>query len=133
MFRRVLFRSGKTQTINLFKIDDRIAVADLPGYGYAKIGREMKEKWGQAIDLYLNKRDNLELILLLLDSRRDPSDEDHLFLEWAKHHQKPLLCIYTKSDKLSPGDQRKAGLYYSIKDKNARKKLIHTINDLLQC
>jgi len=92
---------GKTQTINYFNIDNQLIIVDLPGYGYAARSHEMQQLWSASIDRYLNKRSSLSLILLLIDSRRDFTEEDIATLEWASHNKKPLLLILTKSDTLS--------------------------------
>lgn len=92
---------GKTQLLNFFSIDERFLFVDLPGYGFAKAPKETVQTWSQSIDAYLNGRSTLRLILLLLDSRRDLSEEDLSLIQWSKAKQIPLLVILTKSDKLS--------------------------------
>src|SRR5689334_3642729 len=67
---------GKTQSINFFSIDERLALVDLPGYGYAKVSLDVKEKWSALIEAYLKTRTSLRLILFLLDSRRTPTEQD---------------------------------------------------------
>ena len=101
-------------------------------------------QWSEHIDAYLNQRKMLKLILLLVDSRRELSQEDLEIAKWASYHQKPLLLILTKSDTLKPHDKQKASdkalaalpmiplLYYSIKDGQSRSALIAKINDLLE-
>jgi len=96
---------GKTQLLNFFLIDDKFLLVDLPGYGFAKAPREEVEKWSLAIDAYLNHRPTLRLVLLLLDSRREPSAEDRTLIEWAEHKKIPLLAIFTKTDKLSQSER----------------------------
>jgi GTP-binding protein len=141
---------GKTQSINFFCIDQEIALVDLPGYGYAKVPKATKEQWAQVIDHYLTKRANLRLILFLLDSRRQPSNEDCALIKWASFNQKPMLLIFTKKDKLSESELRQNTLssldsfknfvhsspvhflHYSIKDASARIELIEKINRLLK-
>jgi GTP-binding protein len=92
---------GKTQSINFFSVDDQFALVDLPGYGYAKVAKQVREKWGELIDGYLQNRATLRLILFLIDSRREMTEQDRALIDWAAFHQKPLLVIYTKADKLS--------------------------------
>jgi GTP-binding protein len=125
---KVSAKPGKTYTINYFNIDDQLIIVDLPGYGYAKRPQELKAKWSEAIDHYLEKRSNLSLILLLIDSRRAPSPEDRALIEWAKHRKKPLLLIFTKSDTV---DEKREGIAYSIKDVKSRHRLIKAINQEL--
>src|SRR3989344_2534020 len=95
---------GKTQLLNFFLIDDSFLLVDLPGYGFAKAPVESIEKWSSAIDTYLNNRPSLKLILLLIDCRREPKDEDLSMIEWAKTMQIPLLIIFTKTDKLKAAE-----------------------------
>lgn len=135
---------GKTQTLNFFNVDDQIALVDLPGYGYAKAPPGMREKWAKSIDAYLEKRSSLALILLLLDIRRVPTVEDIAFVQWAAHFKKPLLIIFTKTDKVKAQERQRNTkraleifveefpyLHYSIKDAKSRPLLIETINKLL--
>lgn len=92
---------GKTQLLNFFSIDEKMLFVDLPGYGYAKAPIEAVNKWSEAIDQYLNNRAQLKLLLLLVDSRREVSEEDLSLADWAKEKKIPLLAILTKTDKLS--------------------------------
>ncbi len=128
---KVSAKPGKTQTINYFNVDDRLILVDLPGYGYAARGHEMQLKWSAAIDHYLENRSSLVLLVLLIDSRRTPSDEDLALMEWSKHHKKPLLLIFTKSDTLEKKNKVTNGLLYSIKDSNSRAVLIKTLNKFI--
>ncbi len=91
---------GKTQLLNFFSIDEKFLLVDLPGYGFAKAPSEVIQHWSKAIDDYLNHRETLRLILLLLDSRRDLTGEDIALIQWAQHKKVPLLVILTKTDKL---------------------------------
>jgi GTP-binding protein len=91
---------GKTQLLNFFLIDDSFLLVDLPGYGFAKAPVESVEKWSSAIDFYLNNRPTLKLLLLLIDCRREPNEQDLALIEWAKMKQMPLVVIFTKTDKL---------------------------------
>lgn len=93
---------GKTQLINFFEIDDSFALVDLPGYGFAKVPKAMREEWGELIQNYLQKRQTISLILLLCDSRHLPTKEDIAFAQWAIHFKRPLVIVFTKVDKLSP-------------------------------
>ena len=95
---------GKTQRLQFFCYDERLLLVDLPGYGYAKASRSAREEWSQAIDRYLNERASLRLLLLLLDIRRTPSDEDLSLVSWAKEKALPLLPVFTKTDMLSKAE-----------------------------
>jgi len=140
---------GKTQLLNFFSVDDQLALVDLPGYGYAKVSKEIREKWDKVIDAYLNNRTALSLILLLLDIRREPQQEDLAFIEWCLYHNKKMILIFTKADKVSKNEMsiqlkryfevlnplygKKAPPYvhYSIKDPSSRPQLIETIHQSL--
>ena len=95
---------GKTQLLNFFSIDDKLILVDLPGYGFAKAPPDAIEKWSRAIDDYLNRRPSLRLILLLIDSRREVSEEDLSLIQWASAKKIPLLALLTKTDKLTPAE-----------------------------
>lgn len=97
---------GKTQTLNFFKMNDEIAFADLPGYGYAKVPPSVKKQWGPMVRSYLEKRESLTLILFLLDIRRIPGEEDLQFIEWVLYNEKPLILVLTKIDKVNQKELR---------------------------
>jgi len=92
---------GRTQTINFFLIDDRIYFVDLPGYGYAKVSKAVKENWGRMIERYLRHRDQLKLAMMLIDSRMPPTDSDVMMKQWLDHHGIPNAVVLTKIDKIS--------------------------------
>jgi len=92
---------GRTQTINFFLIDDRTYFVDLPGYGYAKVPKVVKEKWGGMIEGYLRDRQQLKLALMLIDSRMPPMDSDMMMKKWLDHHEIPNAVVLTKIDKIS--------------------------------
>lgn len=91
---------GKTQTINYYKINDEIYFVDLPGYGYAKVSHELRQKWGKMIEKYLTTSPSLKLICLLVDIRHEPTENDRLMYDWIKYHGYKVLVILTKADKL---------------------------------
>lgn len=128
---------GKTQSINFFSIDRQLTLVDLPGYGYAKVSKTIQEQWALLIDHYLQTRTSLKLILFLIDSRREMTEEDRAFIKWASHHQKPLLILFTKADKIKEHERQKnvssfPFLHYSIKEPHARIELIDKIHLLLK-
>jgi GTP-binding protein len=92
---------GRTQLINFFSINDSLSFVDLPGYGFAKVSRSMKKDWGEMIETYLKERLSLAMVILILDIRRDPSDEDLSLRDWLESYRIPYLYILTKADKLS--------------------------------
>jgi GTP-binding protein len=92
---------GKTQLINHFMMNEGWYLADLPGYGYAKISREKREKWGKMITSYLLQRTNLLNTFVLIDSRLAPQKIDLDFMEWMGINNIPFVIVFTKSDKLN--------------------------------
>ncbi len=92
---------GRTQMLNFFMINDLLHFVDLPGYGFAKAPRAVRERWQPMIRDYLGGRDNLKAVVWLLDVRRDPSDEDLRFLDWLEEAERPTIPVVTKVDKLS--------------------------------
>ena len=91
---------GKTRTINFFEVEQDWYFVDLPGYGYAKISRQESEKWGAMIENYLKDRKPLLGLVLLLDIRHEPNNNDKMLYEWCKHYELPVILVATKSDKL---------------------------------
>jgi len=96
---------GRTQDINFFAVNGRIGFIDLPGYGYAKVPEKMRRTWGPMIETYLRQRQTLRLVVLILDIRRDPSQEDLQLIDWLQFYSCPFLVVLTKIDKVS-GNQR---------------------------
>ncbi|MHB8772032.1 MAG: ribosome biogenesis GTP-binding protein YihA/YsxC [Syntrophales bacterium] len=92
---------GRTQEINFFRVNGRFGFIDLPGYGYAKVPEAIKRNWGPMIETYLRERETLRLVVLILDVRRDPSEEDCQLLGWLRHYSLPVLVVLTKIDKVS--------------------------------
>jgi len=92
---------GKTRSINFFLVNDRFYFVDLPGYGFAKVPKVEKEKWVKLVESYLTDNPNLIGLLLLLDCRRDPNDDDEQLIDWMKVNDIPGLAVITKADKLN--------------------------------
>jgi len=92
---------GRTQAVNFFLINEKFRFVDLPGYGYARAPKSVKQEWSEAATDYLAKRDPLVLCVHLVDARHEPTTKDLQLQDWLKHHQKPHLIVATKSDKLS--------------------------------
>jgi GTP-binding protein len=91
---------GKTQTINHFLINETWYLVDLPGYGYASVSKTLREGFGQMIEDYVQKRENLSCIFVLVDSRLEPQKSDLSFINWAGSKGVPLAIVFTKVDKL---------------------------------
>ena len=98
---RVSGTPGKTATINFYNIDDTIFLVDLPGYGYANRSKTEIKKWGKMIDTYLNTRQQIYQVFLLVDSRHKPTADDIHMLTWIRAYQESVVVIATKTDKLS--------------------------------
>ncbi len=94
---------GRTQLINVFEIADDHRLIDLPGYGFAKVPLEMKKKWQKALGEYLEKRECLKGLVVLMDIRHPLKDLDMDLIQWAADSELPVLALLTKSDKLSQG------------------------------
>ena len=95
---------GKTQLINHFIINESWYLADLPGYGYAKISKETRSKWQKMIRGYLLNRTNLLNTFILIDSRIEPQQNDLEFMEWMGTQRIPFVIVFTKSDKLNKSE-----------------------------
>lgn len=104
---RISSTPGKTRTINFYNINDEIYIVDLPGYGYAKVSKEEKEKWGSMIEDYLYERENLKLIVLLVDIRHEPTKDDIMMFKWIKATNSRVVVVATKSDKLTRNQANK--------------------------
>src|SRR5881392_3239771 len=99
---------GRTQALNFFLINERFYFVDLPGYGFARAPREVRESWGRLVTDYLAKRDSLVLSIHIVDSRHEPTKLDLQLREWLEGHAKPRLIVATKADKLSNNELRKS-------------------------
>lgn len=97
---RTSSQPGKTQTINYYNINNSLYLVDLPGYGYAKAPKTEIAKWGKMIENYLLKRRTLKAIILLIDIRHEPGENDRIMYEWLKHYSYRIIIAATKSDKL---------------------------------
>ncbi|RDY26611.1 YihA family ribosome biogenesis GTP-binding protein [Romboutsia weinsteinii] len=106
-FARTSQTPGKTRTINFYLINNEFYFVDLPGYGYAKIAKSEKEKWGKIMERYLEDRDELCAIFLLVDIRHEPTADDKMMYDWIKHFGYNCVVIATKADKISRGQYQK--------------------------
>lgn len=138
---------GKTQTINYFRVDDSWHLVDLPGYGYAKISKNMRRKWEDMIERFLITRSQLQVIFVLIDSRHDLQSIDMEFINWLGDRRVPFVLVYTKIDKLKKAQVQiniekiqNAMLQYwnalpdqfitSSEKKDGRKEILDFIGDL---
>lgn len=135
---------GKTRLINFFDINHEMLFVDLPGYGYAKVSKKEKAKWGPMVESYLAGRPSLNGVLLLIDMRRTPGEDEFLLLEWLEHYNIPGQIVLTKSDKLGGNARRQRHqliakklqlppadcLLFSAKTKQGRDAVWTRINNL---
>ena len=98
---------GRTQALNFFLVNERFYFVDLPGYGFARVPREVREAWGELVTDYLAKRDSLVLSIHIVDSRHEPTSLDLQLREWLLSQGKPFLTVATKSDKLSQNESHR--------------------------
>ena len=100
-YARTSSQPGKTQTINFYNINNAFYYVDLPGYGYAKVSLEAKEKWGKMIERYLSRSRMLKMVFLLVDIRHDPSATDKSMYDWIVYNGYHPVIIATKLDKIN--------------------------------
>ena len=98
---------GKTQTLNFYNIDEQLIFVDVPGYGYAKVSKVQREKFGKMIEEYITQRENLKLVIQLVYLRHQPTEDDVLMYNYLKHFDIPTLVICTKEDKIAKGKVQK--------------------------
>ncbi len=98
---RVGKTQGKTRLVNFFSVNNEFVLVDLPGYGYANVSKEMKASWGNMIEDYLNTRDQLKLVVLILDIRHDPTEDDMLMLDYIEAKGLKPFIVLNKADKLA--------------------------------
>ena len=98
---------GRTQLINLFEVEPQCKLVDLPGYGYAAVPEQMKIQWQKALGEYLQKRECLGGVVILMDIRHPLKDLDQQMIEWAASADLPVLLLLTKADKLSQSERSK--------------------------
>ncbi|WBW98917.1 ribosome biogenesis GTP-binding protein YihA/YsxC [Oceanirhabdus sp. W0125-5] len=99
---------GKTRLVNFFLINDEFYFVDLPGYGYAKVSKTEQAKWGKMMEMYLLNREPLRRIVLLVDGRHKPTEDDIMMYEWVKYYGGNVLVIATKEDKLKRNEIKKS-------------------------
>ena len=100
-------KPGKTQLLNFFNIDDKLRLVDVPGYGYARVSKKEREKWGRMIEESLTSRENLKAVVSLVDFRHEPSADDVQMYEFLKYYEIPVILVATKADKIPRGKWNK--------------------------
>ena len=145
---KVSVTPGKTKLINFFVVNDRWTLVDLPGYGYAKVAQEQRMQFTQAVADYLERRENLIRVFVLIDSRIPPQPIDLDFVQWLRERTVPFSFVFTKADKISAGAVEKARLAFleaaglageaapaavpcSARTKHGRRELLQAIEQAL--
>ncbi|MFH0781309.1 MAG: ribosome biogenesis GTP-binding protein YihA/YsxC [Pseudomonadota bacterium] len=98
---KVSARPGKTQGLNYFRVEDRFFIVDLPGYGFAKVPKIMQNSWQSLITTYLETRETLRCVVVIMDIRHEPKQQDTQLVQWLHEKAIPCLPVYTKIDKIS--------------------------------
>lgn len=144
---RTSAQPGKTQTINFYNINSELYFVDLPGYGYAKVSKEEKAKWGKMIEGYLRKSKQLKAIFLLVDIRHEPGNNDKEMYDWIVSNGYEPIIIATKLDKINRSQKdknvkiirEKLGLKrehlvlpFSATSKQGREEIYETIDKILE-
>ena len=106
-FARTSATPGKTQTLNFYLINDFFYLVDAPGYGFAKVNKQLKDKFGLIMESYLESRKNLKMVFMLIDFRHKPTEDDILMYNYLKHYNIPVTIICTKVDKISKNSEQK--------------------------
>ena len=135
---------GRTQSLNFFQINDQFRFVDFPGFGYARVPKEIKSSWGEMATSYLAKRRQLVLSIHIVDSRHEPTKQDLQLHEWLEESDRPLLTVATKSDKLSNNELRNnleriarvlnddSVMAYSAKSGRGREELWRAIRNTIE-
>lgn len=108
---------GRTRLINYFNFDDKFLLVDLPGYGFAKVSKKEKEKWGVILDNYLKESKNLKHVFMLIDIRHGAGENDITMIDYLTHYGIPFTVIATKADKVSRNEYKKLLTDISIETK----------------
>ncbi|MBC2260688.1 YihA family ribosome biogenesis GTP-binding protein [Listeria sp. FSL L7-0091] len=97
---RISQKPGKTQTLNFYKIEEALFFVDVPGYGFAKVSKTEREKWGVMIETYITSREQLRGVIQIVDLRHKPTEDDRMMYEFLKYYDIPVIIVATKADKI---------------------------------
>ena len=135
---------GRTQSLNFFSVNNRFKFVDFPGFGYARVPKNIKSSWGEMATAFLAKRRQLVLSIHIVDSRHEPTKQDLQLHEWLEQSNKPRLVVATKSDKLSHNELKKnlqhiarvldddSVMAYSAKSGRGREELWRAIRSAIE-
>ncbi|WP_028584485.1 ribosome biogenesis GTP-binding protein YihA/YsxC [Desulfogranum mediterraneum] len=98
-------KPGKTQSLNYFSVDERLYLVDLPGYGFARVSKKVRNQWQDLISSYLENRERLALVVVIVDLRHEAKELDRELINWLRYHRRPYHLVYTKADKLTRNRQ----------------------------
>jgi GTP-binding protein len=104
---RISSKPGKTQTLNFYLINEVLHFVDVPGYGYAKVSKTERAAWGKMIETYLTSREQLRAVVMIVDLRHPPTEDDVMMYDFLKHYEIPCIVIATKADKIPKGKWEK--------------------------
>lgn len=104
---RTSSKPGKTQTLNFYKLNNAFIFVDVPGYGYAKLPKKELKKWGTMMEEYFQTRENLKIVVLITDSRHQPTQDDVQMYQYLKYYELPVAVIATKIDKVKKSQRLK--------------------------
>ena len=110
-------KPGKTQTLNFYGVNNEFYLIDVPGYGYASVDKKTQAKFGMMIEEYLEKREQLKRVFMLVDLRHKPTEDDIMMYNFLKYYQIPVTIVATKSDKVG-----------SSKREKSKKQLLETLD-----
>ncbi|MGI6162072.1 MAG: ribosome biogenesis GTP-binding protein YihA/YsxC [Christensenellales bacterium] len=136
---------GKTRLVNYFIFNDEFCLVDLPGYGYARVSKEEKQRWGDLIEGYLKTSSQLKHIILLADIRRTPNEDDKLMVDWMRSFGYPFTVAATKADKISRARRAerlhdiektlgadKKPIAFSAADATGKEEILKAMADVLE-
>lgn len=145
-FARVSKQPGKTQTINYFSVDERFYLVDLPGYGFAKVSKQAQKGWQKFLEDYVINSEHLRMLMLLIDSKVGPKENDQQLVEWLEYNKISYRIIATKADKISKSaraaqeklingklnqNPQEPLIFFSAKDRTGRQEVLKFISEIL--
>ncbi|OFZ12369.1 MAG: hypothetical protein A2Z20_00890 [Bdellovibrionales bacterium RBG_16_40_8] len=127
-------KPGKTDLLNFYDIDSKFTLVDMPGYGYARRGHEVRDKWTPMIESYLQNRENLKGVVLIMDIKRHWSEDETNLVRYLAHYDRPVVVVFNKIDKLNKSElatlqREKARDLALIKAKKAISAIIYISAD----
>lgn len=100
---RTSSKPGKTQVLNFYRCNHAFYFVDVPGYGYAKVSKSVRSKWGKMLEMYFQTRSSLKAVILIVDLRHPPTADDKQMVQYLRYYQIPMIIVATKADKIAKG------------------------------